>query len=252
MNVQQLYRDTFGGKDPTILNPAHADVLISKIIDVDRHGESGYSKFDIACSIGEIISWIEIPPSKTLKVSTIKEVIFWIHENWDEGQNFREETFDLLALLENPRDILSFLEQKFVRSKEYRTYFRYCDEEIFLLDEMAFFKDVEALFPELTAEIVSWENLTKFKLEAFGRYTQYAIEVGDIEKAVKCFDLAADHFEKSGKNFRRFISIGFLKKLSFLGNRNKINGAFLAWKVFPKNLKNEFEKIVNNEINNEL
>ena len=239
MNIKQLYREIFGSKDPTILDLPHANILIKRIIDIDRKGGSDHSKFDIAEAIGAVIYWIDIPPDVALKSSTIKEILFWVHENWDKDEKFRGEAFDILTSLEDPRDILSFLEQKSVCPETYRGFFRYCDDNIFTLDEKAFFKDVELFFPELTTEIMSWENLTKYKLEVFSRYTQCAMDVGDFAKAEKCFNLVAHHFEKSGKNFRHFISISYLKKVSF-----RASGNFLVWEMLPKNLKAEFEKVV--------
>ena len=233
---------------PTILDPSDADLLIPKIIDIDRSENSYYSKLDIVNSIYTVMHKIGIPPRKALKAITIKGIVSWINESWEADTEFQGEALSLVCDIEHPRNALSFIEKKAEYPENlssYSGFVRQCEDGIFALDEESFYKDLEVNFPEIMSEIKSWENLTKYKLETFSRYTQGAIDINDREKTKKCFELVANHFDKSGKSFKRFISIAYVNKLSF--EKDSSHNIFWAWEFFPGHLKNEYQKVIGEE-----
>ena len=68
-------------------------------------------------------------------------------------------------------------------------------------------------FPSLKDEIEEWDGLLHLQMAAFARFTQEAIDDGDLDRLDKCFKLAHRMFHDADSELKNAFYVSYLENL---------------------------------------
>ena len=82
------------------------------------------------------------------------------------------------------------------------------------LSGIDFIKALVETFPDLKEEIEEWDGLLHVQMGTFARFTQNAIDQGDIVTMDKCFALAHKMFHDAGSELKNAFYVSYLENLN--------------------------------------